>query len=137
MPRGQHDDVRLADPDRDNVYEVTVRASDGRYYGTLDVTVTFTPEDEAPEFHSSSKDAFTYELFTYRATDPEGGDISWSLSGTDCSAFSISEEGTLSFSASPAYEMPTDSNDDNVYEVTVEVSDEDEDGNRVTLVRLK
>ena len=129
--RNPPDDERRADSNRDNEYEVTVRASDGRYYGTLDVTVTVTPVNEAPEFHSSSKDTFSYEendtddLFTYRATDPERSEVSWSLSGTDIGAFTISEEGVLSFSASPDYESPTDSNDDNVYEVTVEVRDGD------------
>ena len=120
---------------------MTVHASDGRYYGTLDVTVTVTPVDEAHKFHSSARDTFSYQenniddLFTYRANDPEGSDISWSLSGTDSSAFTISEEGVLSFSASPDYESPTDSNHDNVYDVTVEVSDED--GNNVNTRRLQ
>ena len=38
--RNPPDHERPADSDRDSVYEVTVRASDGRYYGTLNVTVT-------------------------------------------------------------------------------------------------
>ena len=35
-----------ADFNRDNVYEVTVRAHDGRNYGNFDVTVTVEDVDE-------------------------------------------------------------------------------------------
>ena len=141
--RNPPDDERRDDSNRDNVYEVTVRASDGRYYGTFEVTVTVTPVDEAPEFRTSTKDSFSYQengtsdLYTYRANDPEGSDISWDISGTDSGAFSISEEGVLTFNGPPDYETPTDSGEDNVYEVTVEVSDVDEDGNTVNTRRLE
>ena len=47
--RNVPDHEKPADSNRDNEYEVTVRASDGRYYGTLDVTVTVTEVNEAPE----------------------------------------------------------------------------------------
>ena len=54
--------------------------------------------NEAPEFTSSSKSrtSFTYPensthaLYTYRATDPERGTITWSVSGTDGGDFHIS-----------------------------------------------
>ena len=128
--RNPPDSERPADANRDSIYEVTVRASDGRYYGNFDVTVTVEEVDEAPEFRSDSEDTFSYQenqtstLHTYRATDPEGGDITWGLSGTDSAAFVISEEGELTFLNVPDYEQPADSDDDNVYEVTVEASDE-------------
>ncbi len=38
-----------ADADQDNVYEITVVASDGSNEGTLDVTVTVTEVNEGPE----------------------------------------------------------------------------------------
>ena len=121
---------RPADSNRDNTYEVTVRASDGRYYGTLNVTVTVEAVDEAPEFQRNTQDAFVYQengasaIYTYRATDPEGSDVAWGLSGTDSSAFTMSETGVLSFNSPPDYEEPEDSDDDNVYFVTVEASDD-------------
>ena len=124
------DSERPADANRDSIYEVTVRASDGRYYGTFDVTVTVEAVDEDPEFHGNSQDSFSYQenqtaaIYTYRATDPEGEDVTWDLSGTDSNAFVISEEGELTFLNAPDYEDPVDSDDDNVYEVTVEASDE-------------
>ena len=128
--RNPPDFERPADSNRDNIYEVTVRASDGRYYGTLDVTVTVEAVDEAPEFRKGSKDAFVYKengtsaIYTYQATDPEGADVSWGWSGTDRSAFTVSESGVLSFVSPPDYESPTDSGSDNVYELIVEASDE-------------
>ena len=107
-----------------------MRASDGRYYGAFDVIVTVEAVDEAPEFHSSSRDTFIYlengtaALHTYRATDPEGGDVTWGLSGQDGLNFEISEGGVLEFLNAPDYERPADSNRDNIYEVTVEATDE-------------
>ena len=118
-----------ADSNKDNEYEVTVRASDGRYYGTLDVVVTVTEVNEAPEIRSDSKTEFSYEeneneaLYTYRATDPEGGTVAWALSGSDSSEFSISDQGVLAFNISPDYDDPADSDQDNVYEITVEARD--------------
>ena len=128
--RSPPDHERPADSNRDNVYEVTVRASDGRYYGTLNVTVTVLAVDEAPEFQRNTQDSFAYQengtpaIYTYRATDPEGSDVTWSLSGTDSNAFSIGKTGVLTFNTSPDYEDPTDSDRNNVYELTVEASDE-------------
>ena len=45
--------------------------------------------------------------------------ITWSLTGNDSDDFSISTTGELRFSSPPDYESPTDSDMDNVYEVTV------------------
>ena len=128
--RNPPDFERPADSNRDNVYELTVRASDGRYYGTLDATVTVQAVDESPEFRSRSQDSFVYkengtsDIYTYRATDPEGADVAWGWSGTDSSAFTLNEAGVLSFVSPPDYESPTDSGRDNVYELVVEASDE-------------
>ena len=127
--RNVPDFERPADSNRDNEYLVTVRASDGRYYGTLEVTVRVEAVNERPEFRGGSTATFTYQengtsdLYTYRATDPEGNDVAWGLSGTDRGAFEISETGVLSFIDPPDYESPTDSGSNNVYEVTVEAGD--------------
>ena len=128
--RNPPDIERPADANRDSVYEVTVRASDGRHYGTLDVVVTVDAVDEAPEFQRNTQDSFVYPengasaIYTYRATDPEGSDVTWGLSGTDSGAFSIGKTGVLTFKLSPDYEDPADRNDDNVYQVVVQASDD-------------
>ena len=57
---------------------------------------------------------------TYQATDPEGINVTYSLTGPDASKFQT--KGTppvLSFRAKPDYEAKADANRDNVYEVNV------------------
>ena len=64
----------------------------------------------------------TESVVTFNVDDPEGGGLVWSLSGEDRDDFSI-DDGVLSFAAPPDYEAPTDADADNIYQVTVEVSD--------------
>ena len=112
------------------MYNLSVRASDGRNYGYLAVTVTVEDVNEAPTITTTSKTAFTYRengtatIYTFRATDPERSAIAWSVSGTDDDDFTISETGVLSFASPPDYESPADSDRDNVYEVTVVARDD-------------
>ena len=61
------------DRNRDNVYEVTVRASDGGLNADQKVIVKVTNEDEAPKVELSSKDAQVGVELTATLTDPEGG----------------------------------------------------------------
>ena len=115
------------DANTDNVYEVTVRASDGNLTSTLDVEITVTDVNESgivtgPVTVDYAENA-TATVATYSATDPDGDGVTWSVAGTDAARFSISEEGTLTFRSSPDYEAPNDANTDNVYEVTVRASD--------------
>ena len=118
---------RPADSNKDNAYSLSIRASDGRNYGYLAVTVTVTDINEAPDISGSDRIVFqengTNSLAAYRATDQENGTISWNLSGTDSNAFTISDTGILAFANPPDYEQPTDSNRNNVYQVTVEAAD--------------
>ena len=120
---------RPADSNRDNVYEVTVRAYDGRNYGDFDVTVMVLAVNEGPEI--TGRDAFTYRengtaaLHTYRATDPEGNDFTWHLGGLDASDFRISDRGALTFALPPNFDIPTGSGTDrNQYLVTVQARDD-------------
>ena len=56
--------------------------------------------------------------------DSEQESLTYSLSGTDADDFNIdSSSGAISFVSTPDYENPTDENEDNVYELTFEVSD--------------
>ena len=114
--------------DPDNVYLVTVLASDNENTASLDVTVTVTDENETPVVTGNSLIDYpengTGTVATYTAEDPEGTSITWSLSvGDDSRNFSISNDGTLTFKTSPDYETPTDANTDNVYLTKVEASD--------------
>ena len=126
----------------DPTYEVTVKATDPfEAEATSVVTITVTDVNEAPMVtgdasidHAESNDEQVAPLVaepTYTASDPDTAadpvaDLKWTLSGADASKFSIPETGatrTLSFKANPDYESPGDSGGDNVYEVTLVVTD--------------
>lgn len=63
------------------------------------------------------------EAFTVTASDPDGDQISFSLSGPDSTTFSINSSGYLTFISEPDYENPSDEGSDNTYELNVSVSD--------------
>ena len=113
------------DANSDNMYTVTVEATDGGETGALDVAVTVTANDPPVVSGSASPDYEengTAAVGSYLATDPQGDAITWSLTGEDRSAFNISD-GVLSFINSPDYDVPADADRNNVYEVTVEAFD--------------
>ena len=108
------------DANADNVYEVTVRASDGSLTSTLDVSVTVTDMNESGVVTGPTSVDYaengTAAVATYSATDPDGDSVTWSVAGTDAARFSISAVGALS---EPPRTMRNDANADNVYEVTI------------------
>ena len=57
------------------------------------------------------------------ATDPEGESVSMFLAGEDSEYFTISSAGRLSFVSAADFEDPLDFNKDNVYQISVRVSD--------------
>ena len=123
-------DASLRSPQRDNVYEITVVASDGTNRGTLDVTITVTDVNEGPRISGNStltvSENYDEILETYTARDPEApdADISlWSLSGSDGGDFIINEDGELTFRYPPDFDSPADSNQDNEYLVTIRAYD--------------
>ena len=61
--------------------------------------------------------------FTITATDPDMDSLTYSLAGNDAGIFSVSTSGVVTFDTAPDYENPTDSDTNNVYEVTGRVSD--------------
>ncbi|MCO6043652.1 cadherin domain-containing protein [Aeoliella sp. ICT_H6.2] len=115
------------DADGDNIYEVAVEASDGDGgTATQDMLVTVTAEnDNLPVFTTPSAvdvQENTTAVLTVAATDadlPEQTLIYSIVGGTDETAFMITEDGTLSFAASPDYEQPADVDGNNTYEVTI------------------
>ena len=115
------------DGNKDNIYEVTVRASDGNLTSTLDVLVTVTNVNEAPAITGLALIKYpensTGTVATYTASDPESDAVTWSVAGTDAARFTISASGELAFKSPRDYEKPNDGNKDNIYEVTVRASD--------------
>ena len=62
--------------------------------------------------------------FAVTASDSDGDTLSYSISsGIDASMFDVSTSGNVTFNAAPDFESPADSNSDNVYQLTVSVSD--------------
>ena len=116
-----------ADADTNNVYLVTIKASDGNNADTLVLTVTVTNVDETPEVTGNSLIDYPENgadpVATYTADDPENAQITWSLSGDDSGDFSISSAGVLTFDSPPDYEVPASDVTVNVYLVAVRASD--------------
>ena len=122
------------DANGDNVYALTIRASDGTLNEDRMVMVTVTGVDEAPvisagaSIRGSSSISYaengTGDVATYEVVGLEAGETaSWSLSGNDAGEFRISNSGVLTFASRPDFENPDDANEDNVYEVTVMAGD--------------
>ena len=111
------------DANGDNVYEVTVRASDGTMYADRMVRVTVTGANEAPMITGDSVINYaengTGPVTTLTATDPEMDTIAWTVGGTDAGLFAI-DDGVLTFQRPPDYEG---TGTDNNHEVVVTASD--------------
>lgn len=122
------------DFNHDNVYQVIVSASDGvnSFWQTLAVSVTNT-NDNAPVLTSNGGGATAAISITENstavtavtATDADGSPLAFSITGGDDAAlFTIDAvTGALRFITAPDHEGPSDADHDNVYKVTVSVSD--------------
>jgi serralysin len=128
-----HDYEKPNDAGGDNIYDVTVQASDGTLNVTQAITVTILPfNDNNPEITSPNHFSIpenTTVITTLAVTDADrpAEDLTYSIiDGLDKARFSIvSTTGALTFVTAPDFETPADSNTDNIYEVEVQVSDGD------------
>ena len=92
----------------------------GGDYGGSNTTPTFTNST----FSYSAQENQT-TAFTATASDADGDSLTFNISsGSDADVFAIgSSSGIVTFTSAPDFEIPGDSNSDNVYELTVRVSD--------------
>jgi Ca2+-binding RTX toxin-like protein len=123
-----------ADGGANNVYDLTVRASDGTLNTTQAIAVTVTdvnetPANTAPVF-SSPTAAYnvaenTTAVATVTATDADSPTLTYSITGgNDASRFAIdASTGALRFVTAPDFEAPVDVGANNVYNLTVQASD--------------
>ena len=135
------------DHETDDAYgDITVRATDPfEATVTVEVDITVTDVNEAPTVTGASSidhaengteldinsETTGVQAAAYTATDADDDDdaatgLTWLLSGADASKFEITDSSatrTLSFEAMPNFESPGDSDGNNVYEVTVMVTD--------------
>ena len=138
------------DNDNDNIYLVTVEASDGTVKGTLDVTVTVTGVNEDPAFNEGptttrivSENTGTNQDIgnPIAATDPDDGDtLIYSLDSTSAATFSIDTsngqlktKAALNKEATATYtvivsvkDIQTDAIPDDTITVTITVTDANE-----------
>ena len=117
-----------ADSDANNVYALTLEVSDSTHTTSQALSITVTNIDEAPSITSASSTNILENtittIYTASASDPENDTLSYSLSATDAAHFSIApSSGAISFAVNPDHENPADANADNIYELTLEVSD--------------
>jgi len=122
------------DSGANNVYDVTVRVSDGTLVDTQAISVTVTNVNEAPAIVSNGAGSTaavsvaenSSAVTTVAASDADAGaQLTYSIAGgADASQFTIdATTGALKFAAAPDHEKPTDSGADNTYDVIVKVSD--------------
>ena len=126
-----------------NSYTVTVNVRDSKDSAgdadtatddSITVTINLTNVNEAPTIQRGLASFNVNENFTpavitiYSAVDMDASTtLTWSLEGDDAGHFRIStnmtQEGFLWFQISPDYEDPADDDEDNVYNLTVKVTD--------------
>jgi serralysin len=117
------------DAGANNVYDITVTASDGSLSTSKAVAITVTNVNEVPVFASGATANFaengTGTAYQVIATDPESNPITYGLATTgDYALFNInSTTGLVTFKTAPNYESPTDAGANNVYDITVTASD--------------
>ncbi len=141
--------------EEDETHTVNVTATDPAGGATQQiVTITINDVNEVPMisegFTRNSQEEYDADdetgdtgvdtaktVDTYMADDVDQTEaVSWSVSGTDAGDFDISTGGVLTFKEAPNYEMPADSNRDNVYMVTVVATDAGVDSkNKMTAER--
>lgn len=111
-----------------NIVVVGIVVTDNFGHGDFALARYIGDPNEPPVFNSASAVSVpenTTAIQTVVATDPEHGTLSYSLDdGADSALFDINaNSGALSFISAPDFERPADTDHDNVYLVTVQVSD--------------
>ena len=121
------------DADMDNFYNILVGVSDGVHLTTQAVTISVTDVDTGgptinngpvvPDVPENTSTAVV--IHDVDATDPDVGQIlTYSLTGPDAGDFTIdSANGQIRFAVSPDFENPADTGGNNVYDITVNVTD--------------
>ena len=114
------------DNDSIGAWAVVLAHIEGDYHSYRFVKILVEDQDTPLEISGSTSTDYAENsnssVATYSVADATGT-ITWSLWGDDKNDFSISSAGVLTFRTPPDYENPADSNEDNVYLVTIEASD--------------
>ena len=116
------------DADGDNVYGITVAVTDAAGNTAtrdLSITVADVPEDTTPPEITGPVSVVVNENQTAVADFDANEAGTWSLAGSaDAALFEIDAgTGVMSFRTAPDYEAPGDAGGDNIYNVTVAITD--------------
>jgi hypothetical protein len=91
------------------------------------IVITINPVNDAPIFEDLpsdfSKEENNISVTTVSVSDVEGDAIGFSLTGDDKELFAISGTGSITFVSNPDFENPSDSGQDNIYDINVVASD--------------
>jgi len=122
--------TNVPDYETQNTYSVRVRTADqgGLFFEEV-FTVTVNDLNDPPVITSGTTANFAENgigtVYTATGTDPESDGLTWSLGGADAALFTLdSAAGTLTFLAAPNFEDPQDSGLDNVYDLTLTLTDD-------------
>ncbi|MDH5326458.1 MAG: hypothetical protein OEZ68_06460 [Gammaproteobacteria bacterium] len=130
--RSAPDFENALDENADNIYETRISVSNDSQSTTFDLSIVVidvppdTPANSAPVILNGNRLKVaenTTQVVNIIATDKEEEAITITIGGSDEADFDISSEGVLSFAVPPNYESPRDSNNDNIYEISISVSD--------------
>ena len=119
------------DSDTNNVYQLTITATDGANQASQGIAVTVIDVNEAPIFASASVNLDTNEnaasfahLVDAADDEDQGEQLTYQLGGDDAAAFDFdTNTRALSFKATPDYESPQDQNTDNTYQIAITAAD--------------
>ena len=119
------------DTNSDNTYEITIEASDGTDTVTDDLIITILDvENEGnPIIDGLSSQSISENDsigISFTVTDPQNDTITYSLTGIDADLFTLTFDGFNASltSSSKDYELPEDSDANNVYLISVNFSDD-------------
>ena len=108
----------------DNTYDIVIEATDlAGNVGNHAVSVAVLNIDEVAPVITGEASFNIVENTTAVGTYTANEMVTWEVTGTDESLFTIGTDGVLSFASAPDYESPTDLNTDNVYEIYVKATD--------------
>lgn len=119
------------DVNHNHVYNITVTASDASLTSVAKavaitvVDVNETPALTNPNLSASAAEGTSGAVFTATASDPDAGtQFTYILGGNDANLFAINAaSGAISFLATPDFETKKDFDNNNVYDLTLSVSD--------------
>ena len=136
---GQILSQKKLDHEKTSSYKVTVKATDPwKAYDTIALTIDVTNEEEQPipkRLIMSGANSYSHEEnseddlgeYTVSATGGASASPRWTLEGADAEYFDVAPKTgakvMLKFKAAPDYETKADADGDNVYAVTLKVTD--------------